>query len=644
MELPDKTTHSILATIATILGNPVYWDRPYRDHTPEQLVSLKALGVNTLFVNLAWSRPWMDAVTLEEVHVSPTYPWLADPARVATNAARLRQRTNAVVAAGLRPFFLFGCPAQIDLEKAPAEARATAETLIGQRISRIAPRVSVACIGSPTVRRLYRELLAQHFALFPETAGLLFYTVDELAEVCDEADDCPRCHGVPLHERLPDFLNYLRGVMDELKPGVEMWWEPWEFTAAQTYAVAERLDPRITLSLHSSIHEVYYVNQPDLWLRHLCRLAADRGAGVIVELFLSGSGEDLGPVPAYPCPRLVIEQLRAVAALPGVIGVKEYFGTVAEHISVNERAWQAWLRQPQAGVDALLAGLAEEYVGNDEDRPAINRRATEQRRVNPARPSPVHGAPPDSPETSSPGGATLLAAWEEAARAVEVYPWDVSWRLRHYNSVRYDQQFGAGYWARNFTASLPTPWTTPSWESSRGAAYIVYLSTAVVTPRLIEETGQRLERCIGHLERALAHLGDWKSQQPSQSLPAQAERQPTKVGFARVAAVSNRQADLARQTDSLRIFRHLTCSRLYHLRASQLAASLRAAPTPDRFAELATILRADLANARALLELVTAGGYQGLDVPAFAQTVSQMTAELERYDQEPAAWVQSHLT
>ena len=220
----------------------------------------------------------------------------------------------------------------------------------------------------------------------------------------------------------------------------------------------------------------------------------------------------------------------------------------------------------------------------------------------------------------------------------------MSWRLRHYNSVRYDQQFGQGYWSRSFTAGLPTPWTTPSWESSRGAAYIVYLSTAVVTPRLIEETGQRLERCVAHLERALAHLGDWKSQQPSQSLPAQAERQPTKVGFARVAAVSNRQADLTCQTDSLRIFRHLTLSRLHHLRASQLAASLRVTPAPANFAELATILRADLANARALLDLITTGGYQGFDVPAFEQTVTHMTAELERYDQEPAVWAQSHLT
>ena len=141
-------------TVATILGNPVYWDSPHRDHTPEQLASLKALGVNTLFVNLAWSRPWMDAVTLEEVHVSPTYPWLSDPARVATNAPRLRRRTDAVAAAGLRPFFLFGCPTQIDLGSLPPEAQARC-SLDRPTASRITPGVAVACIQSPAVRQLY---------------------------------------------------------------------------------------------------------------------------------------------------------------------------------------------------------------------------------------------------------------------------------------------------------------------------------------------------------------------------------------------------------------------------------------------------------------------------------------------------------
>ena len=602
------------STVATILGNPVYWGSPYRDHTPEQLASLKTLGANTLFVNLAWSRPWMDAVTLEEVHVSPTYPWLSDPARVATNAPRLRRRTDALVAAGLRPFFLFGCPTQINLGSLPPEAQAIAATLIGQPASRIAPGLSVACIQSPAVHQLCRELLAQHFAAFPETEGILFYTVDELAEVCDEQDDCPACHGVPLHERLPDFLNYVRGVLDELKPGVEMWWEPWEFTAAQTFAVAERLDPRITLSLHSSIHEVYYVNQPDLWLRHLCRLAADRGTGVIVELFLSGAGEDLGPVPSYPCPRLVIEQLRAVAGLPGVVGVKEYFGTVAEHISVNERAWREFLHRPGATNDEILAGLAAEFGGVDPAQQNREDRSRAFRRSVASTTKPAEASRPS--EHSVLDGAALLTAWEEAARAVEVYPWDVSWRLRHYNSVRYDQQLGQGYWSRSFTASLPTPWTTPSWESSRGAAYVVYLSTAVVNPRLIEETGQRLARCVGHLDRALSHLATIRSANSAEQI---------------------------RQTDSLRIFRYLTLARLYHLRASQLAAILRDTPALASATELEACLRTDHSNALALLDLVRRGGYHGFDLPCFEQSVAQMAAEVGRYRTNPAEWVQIHL-
>ncbi len=92
------------------------------------------------------------------------------------------------------------------------------------------------------MRQLDRELFAAHFDAFPETAGILFYTVDELAAVCNGADDCPRCHGVPRHERLPGFLGFLRETLEALKPGAEMWWEPWEFSAAQTYAMAERLD------------------------------------------------------------------------------------------------------------------------------------------------------------------------------------------------------------------------------------------------------------------------------------------------------------------------------------------------------------------------------------------------------------------
>jgi hypothetical protein len=586
---------SAYRTVAAILGNPVYWGSPYRDHTPEQLAQLRALGVNTLVVNLAWSRPWMDAVTLEEVVASPSYPWLSDPAVTATNAARLRAHTSAVVAAGLRPFFLFGCPKQIDLSCVPPEFIDDAEELIGAPVSRIAPGLSVACIQSEAVRRLYRELLAAFFAAFPETAGILFYTVDELAEVCDDLDDCPVCAGVPLEDRLPDFLAFLRQTIDDLKPGVAVWWEPWEFSAAQVYAVVERLAPRIGLAVHSSIHEVYYVNRPDLWLRRTCALAASRGTEVVVESFFSGTGEDLGPLPAYPCPRLVWEQLAAIGELPGVVGIKEYFGIVAEHISANEAALADWLGAASRG----------------DGRPA----------------------PGDWPDALgrvlAPYGAEaaghLATAWEEAACAVEAFPWDLSWRMRQYNSVRYDQGFGGdGYWAQGFPAGLPTPWTTPSWESSRQAYYVVSVHSGALSARLLEETYRRLGQAAAHLDVALLHL--------EAALPNVAP---------------DMQAGVCRQSDSVRLFRYLTISRLLHLEASRLAAACRAAGPEDAddldCSALVACLRADLANALALHALVVAGEYQGFDVPALAATIEYMQREIDACVELPTAWCVRHL-
>jgi hypothetical protein len=573
------------STVATLLGNPIYWREPYRDHTPAQLAELKALGFNTVFVNLAWSRPWMDAVTLPEVAISPTYPWLSDPAVVEGHRKRLRARVDAVVAAGLRPFFLFGCPSQIEKSRVPAEHMAATEPLLGQRVSRIDPRMYVACIESPETRRFQAELLADFLSTFPETAGLLFYTVDELAEVCDEGDDCPACQGVPLHERLPAFLGFLADTISSHAPHAEMWWEPWEFSATQTYEMVERLPRGIKLGVHSALHEVYYVNQPDLWLRHLARLAADRGIEIVVELFLSGAGEDLGPVAAFPCPRLVYEQLRSVAALPAVTGVKEYFGTVAEHISVNDRMLEAFLRSPDAPCEELVRGLAAGY------REAAG---------------------------------LLLAAWEQASRAVEAYPWDVSWRLRHYNSVRYDQQMGDGYWRQGFVSSLPTPWTTPSWESSRYAAYIVARNAGAVNPRLLRETDARLGRAIHHLDAALTGL------EMAQALPL--DDLDDRLCF-----------DLKRQACSVRVLRCLALSRRYHLAATQLAAQLRRSPNEAARVELGRCLRADLENARRLLVLIKSNGFQGFDVPAFEHTISDMAKELDAYAADSQAWTATYL-
>jgi hypothetical protein len=68
----------------------------------------------------------------------------------------------------------------------------------GASRSRISGDDQVACIQSPAVRDLVGELLRAHMQAFPETAGFLIYTQDELAEVCDEQGAAGR------HQRQPE--------------------------------------------------------------------------------------------------------------------------------------------------------------------------------------------------------------------------------------------------------------------------------------------------------------------------------------------------------------------------------------------------------------------------------------------------------
>jgi hypothetical protein len=267
-----------------------------------------------------------------------------------------------------------------------------------------------------------------------------------------------------------------------------------------------------------------------------------------------------------------------------VTGIKEYFGTVAEHISVNDRTLQAFLRAPDMTYKKLVNELAEEY------REAAH---------------------------------LLLTAWEQAARALENFPWDLSWRMRQYNCVRYDQQTGDGYWRHGFVSTLPTPWPTPSWESSRYAAYIVARNAGAINPRLLQETDARLDRCVHYLDAALAAL------EMAYGLPLD-------------DADDRLCSDLKRQACSVRVFRCLTLARRNHLAATQLAAQFRQTPADNLRTDLARIMRADLENARRLLALIKLNRFQGFDLPAFEDTIEGMAKELDAYAADPQGWVETH--
>jgi hypothetical protein len=555
-----------------MLGNPVYWGGEYQDHTKDQLAKLTSLGVDTLVLNIAWSRPWLDVVNLEELYVPREFGYLGDPDGAAAKRETLRRRMDAALAADLKPFFLFGVPKVLD--PTTIADQPGADDLVGSPTSRIDPTKGVACIRSESLRRLYRDLIAQHFDAFPETDGILIYTMDELAEVCDVLDDCPRCHNVPLAHRLPEFLAFLRSCVDQHKPLAELWWEPWEFSATQTYEVVERMPARVHLALHRCIHEVYYSGTSDSWFSSLCRLARERDVKVIAELFWSGTGEDLGPLPALPCPRLVLEALADLAGHPAVVGIKEYFGTVAEHIGPNELATRAWLDDPGRPTQDILLGLSRQY-----------------------------GDPT----------STILGAWEHASRAVEAFPWDLSWRMRQYNSIRYDQYAGDAYWNQGFASTLPTPWTTPSWQSSRLGFYVAAQhSPQPDEVRLWLETEARLERSEDSLESAEARL----------------------VG-ALDSVRHGMRADVERQIVSVRAFTHLVRSRRLHCQASRRAARVRHGYAP---LDLLVTLRADLANARELRALVDQEELRGFDLEAMDRAIASMETDLAEAEGDGAAW------
>jgi len=567
---------------ATVLGSPCFWGAPYQDHTPEQLAALHDLGYRAVFVNIAWSRPWLDVVTLEEMIVAPSYPFCCDPPEdCAQKTLEMRRRVDAILAAGLEPWFLFGSPRALNLDTMTEEQQTYCrEQMQGSRTSRISRRNGVACIQASAVRDLYSALLQAHLAAFPETAGFLIYTMDELAEVCDEADDCPRCQGVPLEERLPGYLAHLRAEIDRVSPDIRMFWESWEFAATQVYAMVERLPERVNLAVHSCLHEVYYVNQPDLWFHHLMRLAEANDVEVMVNLFLSGTGEDLGPVASYPCPRLVWQQLSQIARYPAVRALKEYYGTAVEHLNVNDWALRATLRHADPDWDVVADGLAERYAPIEAD--------------------------------------TLLMAWEHAALALEVYPWDLTWRLRLYNTYRYDQHPGFdGYWDCGWLNTLATPWTTPSWESSRRGFYV---TSDFGTPRLLDETNAGFARCMQHVATAEAALDTALDTELAPSL----------------------RDELAMQRVSLTLFRLMARMRQLHLRASRAAEAVRQGD-PEQVETLATLLDQDLANARSLLTAAEGTPWQAFFLDDLRATIATMAVERADYDADPSVWCAGHL-
>ena len=169
--------------------------------TPETVGQLKKLGFNTIQVNVAWGpRPNDEPLNIEDIvqltaeqeKLSPqVVPLRSRPGPEAREKRRteLRHRIELCKQAGLRTIFHFG---------APFNAHAT----YGDGPPN--------CISDDAMVRRYEMLIETFAKEFPGVDDLLVYTYDQDAWLCSEFGPCPRCLGVPLHDRVAAFLNRLK--------------------------------------------------------------------------------------------------------------------------------------------------------------------------------------------------------------------------------------------------------------------------------------------------------------------------------------------------------------------------------------------------------------------------------------------------
>jgi hypothetical protein len=390
---------------------PVPW-------TKDTVGQLKKLGFNTVQINVAWGpRPADEVLNIEDlVQLSPeqerqypqVVPLRSKPGAEARESRRaeLRRRIALCQHAGLRTLFHFGAPYNAHASYGDGPPN---------------------CIMDDKVTRRY-ELLLEAFARdFPGVDDLLVYTYDQDAWLCSEFGPCPRCLGIPLHERLVPFLNRLAARWNSSRPQGRLWWEPWELSAGQALACTEKIDPHgFGLSLHCNIAEVIGTMPVDRWLKNNAALAQRRGIPVIVEYWLGGPSEELETYLHLAHPLVTLRGLKTIASVPGVVGVKEYYGLNPTVEDPNLRMTGLFFHNPAISETDALKALAEPY-----------------------------GA----------AAGDIIKFWRLTSEGMELFPWETTWFIREPSRSRTDHSLSAAM-LRGQQCH------TPSWESSRHGVFM----------------------------------------------------------------------------------------------------------------------------------------------------------------------------
>lgn len=414
--------------------------------TPKMLNRLTELGFTQVQVNLAWgSRPDDEPLNLEDLVEVPAgfAPQAAElnsrPGASALERRRqmVQDRSKMAHAAGLKTLFHFGAPYNRHAQYGDTPPN---------------------CLLDPEVHRRYEALLSRFAVEFPEVDDILLYTYDQDAWLCGEFGGCPRCNGIPLHRRLPAFIETMRKTWVTCRPQGTLWWEPWELSAGQVHACLPVFNPQgFGLALHANIAECMAAEVADPWLVNTCRQASELGIPVWVEWFLGGLSEELEPLTHLAHPLTILRGLRRLKAVQGLTGLKEYYGLLPERsYDPNLEATSLFLCEPSISDENALKRLSQRFGR---------------------------------------AAGSVAEAWQHASEAMERFPWDCSWLVRQIGKARTDHALlGA--------LLKPMLCPTPSWQSSRGSVYLRTEDTPA-HPWLLEDVGLRSGQAAELAQRAL---------------------------------------------------------------------------------------------------------------------------------------------
>jgi len=424
------------------LGCPPHPDVPW---TRQNLTRLKELGFNTIQLNIAWGyRPGDEPLNLEDlIDVPPYLAGEVEPASEPSPHRRQQRRQDIMDRAGLckelglRTIFHFGAPYVRDINGRDYPPNCLLD-------------------GKTTPRCLY--LLEAFVQQFPMVDDILIYTYDQHAWLCNEFGPCPRCIGIPLHERVVPFLEQMKATWRRRRPDSRLWWEPWELSAGQAQKCITLLRPEgLGLALHSNIAEVMATLPVDRWLKNCCDLASRRDIPVVIEHWLGGPSEELEPYLHLSHPLVTLRGLKTIAAVPGVFGIKEYFGLIPDKGDPNLRMTGLFLANPDIKEDAAITILAQPY----------GRAAGE-----------------------------MTQFWRLTSQAMELFPWDASWLIREIGRSDPVHSMSAAY-------IRGVPWHTPSWMSTRRSIFMK-VDDSEPDPWMLEDLQLRCQLAADCMNEALS--------------------------------------------------------------------------------------------------------------------------------------------